>query len=84
CAEPGALKGRFDLILANLTAGPLIELASELGRLAAPAAHLGLSGILDSQAEAVVLAYQEQGFNWGSCLNQGGWTALWLFHGKTA
>lgn len=47
------------LVLANILATPLIELAPKLMALVAPGGHLVLSGILNHQAEAVQAAYQD-------------------------
>ncbi|MFW5815519.1 MAG: 50S ribosomal protein L11 methyltransferase [Wenzhouxiangella sp.] len=46
------------LIVANILAGPLIELAATLSERLAPGAALVLSGILPEQAEAVAEAYR--------------------------
>jgi ribosomal protein L11 methyltransferase len=46
-----------DVVVANILAGPLLELAPTLARLAAPDAALGLSGLLTHQAAAVGDAY---------------------------
>ena len=46
-----------DVILANILAGPLAELAPALNRLTRPGGRLCLSGILATQAEAVMHAY---------------------------
>ena len=46
-----------DIMLANILAGPLAELAPSLNALTKPGGLLCLSGILDSQAEAVMAAY---------------------------
>ncbi len=48
---------RADLVLANILAGPLVELAPALIALLAPNAKLCLSGILVSQKDAVINAY---------------------------
>ena len=48
-----------DIMLANILAGPLAELAPSLNALTKPGGLLCLSGILDSQAEAVMAAYTE-------------------------
>lgn len=48
-----------DLVIANILAQPLIELAPILTRLARPAAQLALSGVLDHQASAVCMAYSD-------------------------
>lgn len=46
------------LVVANILAGPLIELATTLAERLAPGAALVLSGILPEQAEAVADAYR--------------------------
>ncbi len=57
-AAPEALPARqFDVLVANILAGPLIELAARFAELARPGAPFALSGILNSQAEAVSAAY---------------------------
>jgi ribosomal protein L11 methyltransferase len=48
-----------DVIVANILAGPLLDLAPTLMALAAPDARLGLSGILVHQVERVAGAYTE-------------------------
>jgi len=52
---------RFDLVLANILAAPLIELAPRLAGCLKPGAALVLSGILPEQAEAVIQAYRPLG-----------------------
>ena len=47
-----------DVVLANILAKPLIELAPELMGLVRPGGHLVLSGILQDQAKAVKDAYR--------------------------
>ncbi|MDH5378782.1 MAG: 50S ribosomal protein L11 methyltransferase, partial [Gammaproteobacteria bacterium] len=57
---PGALANkRFDLVIANILANPLIELANVIGSFVKPGGSLILSGILDSQYEQVIAAYSE-------------------------
>lgn len=46
-----------DVLVANILAGPLTELASHLARLCKPGAPFALSGILDGQHEAILAAY---------------------------
>ncbi|QSA96697.1 50S ribosomal protein L11 methyltransferase [Methylococcus sp. EFPC2] len=50
--------GPVDVLVANILANPLIELAESLAVLVKPSGELALSGILREQAEAVKLAYQ--------------------------
>jgi ribosomal protein L11 methyltransferase len=47
-----------DIVLANILAGPLVELAPKLGSLLRPGGLICLSGILASQAQAVTAAYE--------------------------
>jgi ribosomal protein L11 methyltransferase len=51
----------FDLLIANILAGPLIELAPAFAKSVAPGASIILAGLLDTQADAVVAAYQSEG-----------------------
>lgn len=51
---------RYDIVLANILAGPLVELAPTIMEKLVPGAKLCLSGILESQADAVVKAYQSK------------------------
>jgi ribosomal protein L11 methyltransferase len=51
----------FDLIIANILAGPLIELAPDFAKALAPGGAVILAGLLDGQADAVVGAYKVLG-----------------------
>jgi ribosomal protein L11 methyltransferase len=51
----------FDLLIANILAGPLIDLAPTLAAALAPSGTVVLAGLLDTQAEAVAEAYTSQG-----------------------
>ncbi len=58
-SAPGDLgPGPFDVVLANILAGPLVDLAPPLARLTAPGGRIALSGILAADAPAVEAAYQ--------------------------
>ena len=46
-----------ELLLANILAGPLIELAPRLAALVAPGGHAVLSGVLATQADSVLAAW---------------------------
>ena len=48
-----------DLVIANILAGPLVELAPTLGALIKPGGRICLSGIIDSQVSAVKQAYND-------------------------
>ncbi len=51
----------YDLLIANILAGPLIELAPSFAASVAPGATLVLAGLLDTQADAVVDSYEAEG-----------------------
>jgi len=51
----------FDLIIANILAGPLIELAPDFDRSLTPGGSVILAGLLDTQADAVASAYETLG-----------------------
>ena len=58
-AAPDSLPpGTFDLVLANILAGPLIELEPLLAARTRAGGRIVLSGILESQAEEVATAYK--------------------------
>jgi ribosomal protein L11 methyltransferase len=57
-ASQAPLTAPFDLVLANILALTLVELAPVICPLAAPQGHLLLSGILSAQAEEVAAAYR--------------------------
>lgn len=52
--------GRYDVLVANILAQPLIELAPRLAAAAKPGARLALAGLLEAQAEEVARAYAPQ------------------------
>ncbi len=66
--------GRFDLVLANLTAPLLCALASDLSRLVSPAGLLVLSGFLREESASVGAAYAARGP--ARRLEQNDWAAL--------
>ena len=68
----------FDLIVANILAGPLIELAPDLAAVAAPGATIVLAGLLTTQADAVVAAYVGAGASEVAREIRGDWTILRL------
>ena len=54
----GAWRGRADVVVANILAGPLAALSEELLGLLKPGGTLLLSGLLDTQAEALIAHYR--------------------------
>ena len=53
---------QYDMVLANILAGPLVELAPLLSRFLKPGGTLLLSGLLSDQQAAVVDAYEQIAF----------------------
>ena len=66
----------YDLMIANILAGPLIELAPMFGNAMMPGGSLILAGLLDSQAEAVAQAYRRQGMYLADTIIRGNWPTL--------
>lgn len=58
-----AARTPFDLIVANILAGPLIALAPGFAQAIGPGGTVLLAGVLETQAEAVIRAYDEQGLS---------------------
>ena len=54
-------RAHYDLVIANILAGPLIELAPALADILAEGGTLILAGLLDKQVQAVKQAYARQG-----------------------
>lgn len=67
--------GPFDIVLANILAKPLIQLAPTLATLAAPGAPLVLSGLLSRQINDVVAAYDGH-FEFEAPIIDEDWTRL--------
>ena len=68
----------YDLIVANILAGPLTALAPAIGRIAQRGATIILSGILEHQARGVINAYARQGMILNQKLQRKDWTTLIL------
>ncbi len=68
----------YDLIIANILAGPLIELAPSFAAVAFEGGSLMLAGLLDTQVDAVLRAYRTAGFRLHQRTDSGDWPCLWL------
>lgn len=68
----------YDLVVANILAGPLMALAPSIGRIAERGATIILSGILQHQARGVINAYGRQGMVLSQKLQRKDWTTLIL------
>jgi ribosomal protein L11 methyltransferase len=58
-----AARAPFDLIVANILARPLIELAPDFAAALSPGGMIVLAGLLDTQADAVAAAYEGEGLS---------------------
>lgn len=68
----------YDLVIANILAGPLIELAPDIAASLAPGGRLILAGLLDHQAPRVAAAYRRQGLALRGEVRRGEWPTLVL------
>lgn len=68
----------FDLVLANILANPLRQLADPMARHLAPSGLVILSGLLHHQAGAVISAYRARGLLPVRHLRIEGWSSLLL------
>jgi ribosomal protein L11 methyltransferase len=71
-----AARGPFDLVLANILANPLRELATPMWRHLAPSALVILSGLLPHQARGVIAAYRARGIVLVRHIQIEGWSSL--------
>ena len=73
-----AQRGPFDLVLANILANPLRQMATPMARHLAPSALVILSGLLPHQARGVIAAYRARGLVLGAAARIEGWSSLLL------
>jgi ribosomal protein L11 methyltransferase len=66
----------YDLIVANILAGPLMRLAPEFVRCAAPGGTVILSGLLPDQRARIIAAYRGQGLALTRSCVLDGWLTL--------
>jgi len=67
--------GEWDVVLANILAGPLVELAPRLAAHTRPGGSIVLAGMLEPQAEGVAATYRPW-FDMHRFSNRDGWTVL--------
>lgn len=73
------LRGPYDLLIANILAGPLVSLAPDFGKAVSPGGSLLLAGLLAGEQEAKVRrAMKRAGFRMVARLQRGDWAILWL------
>ncbi|WP_114520125.1 50S ribosomal protein L11 methyltransferase [Altererythrobacter sp. ZODW24] len=72
------VRGPYDLLIANILAGPLVELAPEFSNAVIEDGHILLAGLLTEQEPDVRRAYRRAGFRLAKRLVNGDWSILWL------
>jgi ribosomal protein L11 methyltransferase len=72
----GDLKGQADLVVANILAEVIIELAPELWRITRPGGRLVTSGIISRKADDVAQALAAQGFRLLERESEGDWVLV--------
>ena len=72
------VRGPFDLLIANILARPLIELAPDFADAVVPGGSVVLAGLLETQEAAVRHAYRLAGFRLAARIVRGDWSILWL------
>jgi ribosomal protein L11 methyltransferase len=73
-----ARRGPFDLVLANILANPLRQMATTMSRHLAPSALVILSGLLPHQAQSVIAAYRARGLVLKRHIHVEGWSSLMI------
>jgi ribosomal protein L11 methyltransferase len=68
----------YDLVIANILAGPLIELAPSFANIIASGGTLILAGLLNTQSQSVARAYRAHGFRLAQREDTGDWPCLRL------
>jgi ribosomal protein L11 methyltransferase len=71
-----AVRGPFDLVLANILANPLRQMATPMAAHLAPSAFVILSGLLPHQARGVIASYRGRGLLLRRHLAIDGWSSL--------
>jgi ribosomal protein L11 methyltransferase len=75
CLPDSLPEAHGDVVLANILAGPLVELAPQLAAATSPEGRILLAGMLESQAESVADAYRPW-FHMTQFASREGWTVL--------
>jgi ribosomal protein L11 methyltransferase len=78
CADVKKLRPttRYDLVLANIFSGILIEAAPQIAASVAPGGQLWLSGVIRSQQVEVIAAYRRQKLKLDRVVSRGKWVMI--------
>ncbi|WP_298092989.1 50S ribosomal protein L11 methyltransferase [uncultured Sphingomonas sp.] len=80
-ADAITARAPYDLVIANILAGPLVSMAPELAAIAAPRATILLAGLLETQRADVTAAYAACGCTVEAVDHRGDWSVLRLSAG---
>jgi len=80
--EQTALDGGYDLILANIIASVIAELAPRLRAAIAPSGLLVVSGIIEEREGLVIEALEDAGMRIEETMAEGDWRAMVCRHGR--
>jgi ribosomal protein L11 methyltransferase len=75
-------KAPYDLLIANILAGPLVSMAPEVAAIADSGATIVLAGLLETQRTQVVAAFEACGCRLEEVDRRGDWTILGLTAGE--
>ena len=78
-----AARAPYDLVIANILAGPLTRLAPQIARAVAPGGTIVLSGLLRWQENLVLAFYRPHGLVFRAARRDGPWSALVLERPRT-
>ena len=72
-------RGPYDLLIANILAGPLVELAPDFAKTVSAGGSVLLAGLLAGEQErSVRRAYVQAGFRLAQRIQRGDWAILWF------
>lgn len=71
--------GPYDLILANILALPLMQMAPKLRAATKRGGYIILSGLLTRQETRVIARYRNYGFQTVRCVRQSDWSAILMY-----
>jgi ribosomal protein L11 methyltransferase len=71
-------RGPYDLVIANILAGPLVALAPDFADALVPGGQLLLAGLFETQEPLVRAACRRAGFRLAARLVKDDWSILWL------
>ena len=71
-------RGPYDLLIANILAAPLMDLAEDFAACVPTGGNILLAGLLTGQEAAVRRAYRRAGFRLAARIIDGDWSILWM------